>query len=159
MYTALVCLVLFDARGECPPSAYLALIAAALATLTLAVKYFPVILHRPQMIDVFCEDVLSVCAHCVCTSMVPSEQNLQYACALHSALHLLEHRFLGKPRVPATLAHTMAGLLLAAAYAYGPRTLELRPFIVAVAYPNLVELLARALAHVHRMSVLWLVDF
>lgn len=159
MYTALVCLVLFDARGsECPSVLWLLTIAGALAALTLGVKYFPVILHRPQLIDAFCEDVLAVCAHCVCTSLVPP-QSLQYACALHSALFLLEHRFLGKPRVPTTLAHTTAGLLLAAAYLCGPRTLELRPFILAVAYPHLVELLSKALAHVHKLSVLWLVDF
>lgn len=155
MYTALVCLVLFDSKGD---AVYLdtmvPAIASALAVLMLVVRYVPVIFHRPQMVDCFCEDVLAITAHAACLSLIQNTE-LRYACALHSACYIMQHRFLDKHSV---LVHTVTGALLLAAYVYCPRISEIKPFIVGVASPHVVELFAKSMAHVHRQLVVWLTE-
>ena len=155
MYTAVVCLVLFDARGD---ARYLdplmPIIAAALAAVMLAVRYVPTIFHRPQMVDSFCEDLLAITAHAACVSVIQNTE-LQYACALHSACFIMQHRFLDRQPV---LVHTVTGALLLAAYLYCPRIPDIKPFIIAVASPHVVELVAKFMKYAHRLSVVWMTE-
>ena len=158
MYTALVCFALFDARGTIELVApYQIAATALLATVLLGLRYVPSVIHRPQLVDAMCEDLLCVAAHGICALLV-LDPILRYACVLHSTCHLLQYRFMGKPRIPGTLVHTAAILWLAVAYAYGPRISDVKPFIVAVAYPNVMDLFARALTHAHRLAVLWVME-
>ena len=155
MYTAIVCLVLFDARGDAQYlNAPIPIIAAALAVVMLAVRYMPTIFHRPQMVDCLCEDLLAITAHAACVSVVRNKE-LQYACALHSACYIMQHRFLDKQPV---LVHTATGALLLASYLYCPRISDIKPFIIAVASPHIVELFAKCTAHIHGLSVSWLTE-
>jgi len=155
MYTAIVCLVLFDARGD---DAYLntvmPAVAAVLAVVMLAVRYVPMIFHRPQLVDCLCEDLLAITAHAACLSVVPNTE-LQYACALHSACYIMQHRFLDKQPV---LVHTVTGALLIAAFLYCPHISNIKFFIIAVASPHTVELFAKSMAYVHRLLVACLTD-
>jgi hypothetical protein len=158
MYTAVVCLVLFDARGDdALLSTAVPIVAAALAVAMLAVRYMPLIFHRPQLVDHFCEDVLAISAHASCLSVLQSAE-LQYACALHSACYIMQHRFLDKQSVPAALVHTVTGALLLAAYLHCPRISDIKSFITAVASPHLVELFAKAMSYLHRLLVVWLTE-
>ena len=151
MYLGLVCLVLFDARGS-ETDAY-GPVAALLAVLMFLTQYLPRILHRQHLIDALCEDLLHVTTHALCCSVVRPPL-LRYACALHGACFLLQHR------LPATIfVHTVTAACLVLAYIYGPRITELQPFIIAVACPHAVDVLARALVHLHRLLVLWAMDF
>ena len=154
MYAALVCFVFFDARGDSTHLDTVPGIAAALAVIMLAVRYVPTIFHRPQLVDCFCEDVLAITAHAACVSLIQNTE-LRFACALHSACYIMQHRFLDKHSV---FVHTITGALLLAAYVYCPRISEIRPFIVSVASPHVVELFAKSMAHVHRMLVFWLTE-
>lgn len=154
MYAALVCFVFFDARGDSTHLDTMPGIAAALAVIMLAVRYVPTIFHRPQMVDCFCEDVLAITAHAACVSLIQNTE-LRYACALHSACYIMQHRFLDKHSV---FVHTVTGALLLTAYVYCPRISEIRPLIVSVTSPHVVELFAKSMAHVHRMLVFWLTE-
>ena len=156
MYTGLVCLVLFDARGAfAEPSYWVA--AALLAACMLAIKYLPAIFHRPRQIQSFCEDVLHICTHASAIAVLPCANQLRYACALHSTCYILQHRFLKSG--PVLLVHTIAGGLLLTAYAYGPRVSELQTFIAAMVCPHALDLLTGVLTHVQRFSTLFLMEF
>ena len=148
MYMGAVCLVLFDARGS--ETVHYDAAALGLASLLMLVQYVPALLHRPQLVDGLCEDLLHIATHAaaVCTIASPV---LRYACALHSTCFLLQNRL-----KPSVFVHTVTAMWLAAAYMYGPRIVDLRPFITAVAFPHVVDVAARAVVHLHRLIVLWI---
>ena len=89
MYMGAVCLVLFDARGS--ETVHYDAAALGLASLLMLVQYVPALLHRPQLVDGLCEDLLHIATHAaaVCTIASPV---LRYACALHSTCFLLQNR-------------------------------------------------------------------
>ena len=155
MYTGLVCLVLFDARGTLTEPYWAAVLL--LTASMLAIKYLPTIFHRPRQIQVFCEDVLHISTHAAVIATLPRTNQLRYACALHSTCHILQHRFLKSG--PILLVHTVTGLWLLAAYIYGPRVSELQTFIAAMVCPHALELLTGVLTHVQRFSELFLMEF
>jgi hypothetical protein len=155
MYTGLVCLVLFDARGALTEPYWAAVLL--LTACMLAIKYLPSIFHRPRQIQVFCEDVLHISTHAAVIATLPRTNQLQYACALHSTCHILQHRFLKSG--PTLLVHTVTGLWLLAAYIYGPRVSELQTFIAAMVCPHALELLTGVLTHVQRFCELFLMEF
>ena len=147
MYSGIACFVLFDARGgdEILP---IHLISAAIfsAIVMLAVKYIPVIFHRPQLlVDSFCNDVLAIGAHAMAAALI-QDPILRHGCALHSACFCLQGRFKN---------HAVVGcFLLLGAYFYGPRITDVRRFALSVSFPHVVELLARVLEIGHRLLVL-----
>ena len=148
MYAALVCFVLFDARGN--DTATLAPAAVLMALCSLAMEYIPRAIHRPHAtVQSLCDDILAMAAFAACVVIVPGEL-LQYACTLHSVCHFLHWRFRGVG------THVGLCLLLIFAYFNGPRMSELKDFIVAMSFPVMVEFLATALQGLHRILVLWL---
>lgn len=155
MYTGIVCLVLFDARGSAviEELCYYAVVVLALGL--LAMKYMPGIFHRPTQIERLCEDLLHISTHASCVSALPAAQNLRYACALHCVCFLLQHRFL---KGGLTVVHTLAAVWLVCAYLYGPRVSELKPFILAVACPHVLDTASRALVHFKKCMVLYFMD-
>lgn len=155
MYTGIVCLVLFDARGALTEPYWIAV--AALAVCMLSIKYLPGIFHRPRQIQIFCEDVLHLSTHASVIAVLPCANQLRYACALHSTCFVLQHRFLKSG--PALLVHTITGLWLMAAYVYGPRVSELQTFIAAMVCPHALDLLTNVLTHVQRFTELFLMEF
>ena len=155
MYTGLVCLVLFDARGSVDIADYSLPLASVLGILLLIVKYIPGILHRPHKVDNLCEDLLHMSTHASCVYVLPSAQNLQYACALHSICFLMQHRFL-KPS--AVIVHTVTVLWLVYAYRDGPRVSELKTFILAVACPHILDIVSHTLVQTKKFTVLYLTD-
>ena len=154
MYTALVCFALFDAQQGAVGliTAQQPLATALLAAFLLGLRYLPAVFHRPQLVDAFCEDLLCLTAHSVC--LVVPDPTMRYACALHSTCHLLQTQF--RPHTPSVLIHTVGAVWLLLAYAYGPRVSDLKPFLLAVSYPSVAGVLAKALTHTHRLAVLWL---
>ena len=148
MFTIIVCLVLFDARGAILDDVDPSILLVAAAVL-LAVKYIPAAIHRPRMVEAVCDDALAIAAHAACVLVVRRDQILQYACALHSICYLVQHRFNSLP------ALTAVALLLLAAHVYGPRISELKPFLIAMAFPTLAEGLATTLAYARRIAVVW----
>ncbi len=127
----------------------------AFGLLMLGMKYLPGIFHRPTHIDRLCEDILHISTHASCISALPSTHNLRYACTLHCICFLLQHRFLkgGSPMV-----HTLTAAWLLCAYFYGPRVSEIRPFIMAVACPHVLDTASRALVHLKKCIVLYLME-
>ena len=155
MYTVFVSFVLFDARGDIMHiHPFLIPIAAvSMAIIMPAIKYLPIVFHRPQMIESLCDDVLAIVTHAACM-LVIHDPSLQYACALHSACYLMRHRFLGN--IHLTPSHMAMALVLLAAYIYGPRISELKPFLTAMAFPSLAEALANILEYMRKLLVVWI---
>jgi hypothetical protein len=148
MYAALVCFVLFDARGN--ETATLAPAAVLMALCSLAIEYIPRAIHRPQAtVQALCDDILAMAVFVACIVIVQGEL-LQYACTLHSVCHFLNWRFRGVG------THAALCLLLMFAYFNGPRITESKDFIVAMLFPVVSEFLAKALQGLHRVLVLWL---
>lgn len=157
MYTGLVCLVLFDARGDKAPELY-GHVVLLLAMILLALKHLPAILHRPHRIESFCEDLLHISSHASCVAMLPQGQtNLRYACCLHSACFLLQHRFIKGGK--SIFLHTSAFICLACAYAHGPRVSELKTFIAAVVCPHILDAIASLVTHVHKFITMCLIEW
>jgi hypothetical protein len=155
MYIGLVCLVLFDARGTEIADEYW-VITAALMLFLLGIKHVPAIFHRPQQVDILCEDLLHLSVHASFIAGLPSGHgHLRYACALHGVFFLLQRRIL--PSSPAT--HSVILIWLLYAYAYGPRVTELKTFIAAVASPHTLDLAASVVVHLHRLATLCLVEW
>jgi hypothetical protein len=154
MYTGIVCLVLFDARGALTEPYWTAV--AVLAACMLAIKYLPAILHRPRQIQTFCEDVLHISTHASVVAVLPHANHLRYACALHSTCFILQHRFLKSG--PPLLVHTVTALWLVAAYAYGPRVSELQTFIAAMVCPHALDVLTSVLTQVQKLTELFLME-
>lgn len=154
MYTGIVCLVLFDARGALTEPYWTA--AITLAICMLIIKYIPAILHRPRQIQTFCEDLLHISTHASVLAILPHANHLQYACALHSTCFILQHRFLKSG--PMLLVHTITALWLIVAYAYGPRVSELQTFIAAMVCPHALDLLAGVLIQVQKLTELFLME-
>ena len=156
MYMGLVCVILFDARGDKAPDMY-GPATLAIAALILAMKHMPAILHRPHRIDSFCEDLLHISSHASCVAMLPPGHNhLRYACTLHSAYFLLQHRFLKGTR--SVFLHTVALVWLACAYVYGPRVSELKIFIAAVVCPHVLDAAASLVTQIHRFLTVFLIE-
>ena len=161
-YTGIACLVLFDARGSIEqacaawgPSVYI-YFTVCLSTLLLSLKYLPAILHRPQqLVDALCNDLLCITAHAAAIATVV-EPCLRHGCALHSACFIVQQRFIGKMPLFANtgIAHTSLILTLLAAYVYGPRISEVKPFMLSAVCPHALELLAQLFAHLHRLAVM-----
>ena len=147
MYMGLVCLVLFDARGKSQPEIY-DIAALSLALGMLLAQYVPT--YRPQLVDSFCEDMVHIVTHAASVYAIRTPI-LHYACALHCTCFLLQSRL-----KPSVFVHTITALWLAAAYVYGPRITDLRPFITAVAFPHVVDVAARTVVHLHKLIVLWI---
>ena len=160
MYTGIVCLVLFDARGnkagiESDPW-YLAAITA-FTLLLLGLKHIPNILHRSRQVDTLCEDLLHISIHASCVAaMPPGHGHLRYACALHCVLYVLQHRILP---IASPMVHTAAIAWLICAYVYGPRVTELQTFIVAVACPHMLDIVAHMTVQAHRLATLFLIEW
>lgn len=154
MYTGLVCLVLFDARGKEEGSieAY-GPAAAVLALAVLIAQYMPSQPRRPRLVDKFCEDLLHIAAHMAAAYMIRAHVLNYYACALHSTCFLLQTRL-----KPSVFVHTITAMWLAAAFFYGPRISDLQIFITAVAFPHVVDIVACAVTHLHQLGVLWLME-
>ena len=159
MYVAFACFVLFDARGD---SAWLddnsirtyTLIAAFFSISMLIFAYVPRVIHRPQLVDTLCTDVLAIVAHGVGVGVVGAHDRiLMHGCALHCACFILEKRFLLSKRTPPMLTHTVAFMLLAVSYTYGPRITDIRNFVLACVYPHGLEMLAYVLGQVHAVAV------
>ena len=158
MYTGLVCLILFDARGGEPDSAfYHASIALCLSLSLLSLAYIPRIFHRPALVESFCADVLSIVTHAACIGVL-SDPLLRHACALHSTCLIVQTRFMGaKSTIQPVLLHTVLVLLLLSSYVYGPRITEIRQFVIGAVFPHALELCAKLLANVHGVLVtFWL---
>lgn len=151
MYPGIVCLILFDARGNESAYEHYDAIALALAVVLIGLKHVP--LHRPHMLEEACEDLIHVATHACCIHLL-REPLLHYACALHSTLHLLQERFT-KPQI---LVHSIGVVWLLAAYLCGPRVSEVRTFIGAMVGPYLFDILGHGLVQMCRMAVLWLHD-
>ena len=143
----IVCLVLFDARGS--HTAQYDGAALCLALAMLLAQYAPA-LHRPQLVEGLCEDLLHIATHAAAACAITTPV-LRYACALHCTCFLLQHRLR-----PSVFVHTVTAMWLAAAWAYGPRITDLRPFIIAVAFPHVVDVVARAVVHLQKLIVLWI---
>jgi hypothetical protein len=155
MYTGIVCLVLFDARGTLTEPYWISVFVLALCM--LAIKYLPTIFHRPRQIQAFCEDVLHISTHASVIALLPCANQLRYACALHSTCYILQHRF--QKSGLTLLVHTVAGSWLLAAYVYGPRVSELQTFIAAMVCPHALDLLTGILTHIQRFTELFLMEF
>jgi hypothetical protein len=156
MYTGIVCLVLFDARGNMTDQ--YEILAIALIILMMGMKYIPNIFHRPNRVELFCEDLLHISTHASCVAAFPlGHNNLRYACALHCTCFILQQRFLkhGNP----VLVHTITFAWLICAYVYGPRVSELKTFIAAVACPHILDAIATLVVQIHKFAVLWLMEF
>jgi hypothetical protein len=154
MYTGIVCLVLFDARGTLTEPYWAA--ALLLAACMLGIKYIPALLHRPRQVSAFCEDVLHISTHASVVAVLPCANHLRYACALHCTCYVMQHRFLKCG--PVLLMHTITSIWLVAAYAYGPRISELQTFIVAVVCPHALDTLAGVLTHIQKFTELYLME-
>ena len=150
MYAVFLCFVLFNAHGDLTEPYYPA--AACLALLLLCIKYVPQILFRQQLTEPLCEDLLHLAAHALPVACAHPPL-LRYACALSSTCFLLQHRLR-----PSVFVHTLAALWLLVAHEYGPRVAELQPFIIAVAAPHAMDVVAQGLVHTHRLMVLWATD-
>ena len=152
--TSVVCFVLLESLGEMHTIApYYPWVLAVLALAALSARYIPDIFHRPHTaIDSLCKDMLCLTAHCACACLVHSP-TLRYACALHSACYLLQFRFAASFMI----LYIAMALCLVGAYMHGPRLLEVRDFIAAIAFPSAVELVAALMGHIHRLVVLWMV--
>jgi hypothetical protein len=158
MYTGLACLVLFDARGEVPESAWIYVaVVLCVSVFILSLAYLPHAFHRPALVDTFCADVLSITVHTACIGVL-SDPLLRHACALHSVCFCIQTRFLStKNAIQPVLLHTMLVLLLAAAYVYGPRITEIKQFMIGAVCPHVLELGAHLLASLHGVLVtFWL---
>jgi hypothetical protein len=154
MYTGIVCLVLFDARGTLTEPYWIGVCALALCM--LIVKFIPSILHRPRQVQSFCEDVLHISTHASVISVLPQANSLQYACALHSTCFILQHRFVKAG--PTLLVHSITALWLIAAYVYGPRVSDLQTFISAMVCPHALDILATVLTQVQKYTEMFLMD-
>lgn len=155
MYTGILCLILFDARGNVQ-SGYENL-ALTIVTITLMIKYIPSIFHRPHRIELFCEDLIHLTVHASCIALLPPD-HLRYACALHSLCFVLQHRFLTHGAANTLLIHTIMCVSLGYAYIHGTRVSELKTFIAAVACPHVLDALSIMVVHVHKFAVMFLMD-
>ena len=166
MYTAFACFVLFDARGtgdwlhDTSNVHTYTIMAILLSSSLLALAYIPRVVYRPQLVDALCADVLAIAAHGVGVWIIGGhDRALMHGCALQCACYILEKRFLAKqPIVPPALTHTVAFMLLAASYVYGPRITDIRKFVLASTYPHLLELAACFLGHMHKVVVAIMMD-
>ena len=154
MYTGIVCLVLFDARGRLTEPYGMAV--CILAVIMLGIKHTPTVFHRQRQVDAFCEDLLYIYTHVLMIASIPDTNHLRYACGLQCTCFVLQHRFLKKG--PAILVHTITALWLIAAYVYGPRVSELRTFIAAVVCPHALDLLAGVLIQVQKFTTLYIME-
>lgn len=164
MYTGLVCLTLFDARGtgeEGIWNGYYWAATAALMLLLLGLKHTPAIFHRPRQVDVLCEDLLHLSVHASCVAALPpGHGHLRYACALHCTFFLLQGRILLPSATTSMMtAHSVMLMWLLYAHAYGPRVTEIQTFIAAVASPHTLDLAASVVVHLHRLTTLCLMEW
>jgi hypothetical protein len=160
MYTGLVCLVLFDARGDgTVESAMLyGMVTLCLSVFILSMAYVPHIFNRPALVDSLCADILSVTAHTACIGML-SDPLLRHACALNSVCFCIQNRFIRakKSAVQPVLLHTILILLLLFSYVHGPRITEVKHFVIGAACPHILEFGAKILTSLHSISVtFWL---
>ena len=166
MYTAFACFVLFDARGtgvwleDTGNIQTYTIMAILLSSALLTLAYVPRVVYRPQLVDALCADVLAIAAHGVGVWILGGhDHSLMHGCALQCACYILEKRFLTKqPVVPSALTHTVAFMLLAASYVYGPRITDIRKFVLASTYPHLLEMAAWGLGQVHAVVVAIMLD-
>jgi hypothetical protein len=163
MYTGLVCLILFDARGTGEGGVwdgYYWAATAALLLLLLGLKHVPAIFHRPRQVDSLCEDLLHLSVHASCVAALPpGHGHLRYACALHGTFFLLQGRILLPSAATSLTAHAVMLMWLLYAHAYGPRVTEIQTFIGAVASPHTLDLVARAVVQLHRLATLCLMEW
>ena len=167
MYVAFACFVLFDARGR---GEWLnddhnirtyTFVATIGAVALLALAYIPRVVYRPHLVDALCTDILAIVAHGVGAGLVGTHDRiLMHGCALHCACFILERRFLVSKQatVPPVLIHTVAFMLLAASYVYGPRITDIKSFVLASMYPHALEMLAYVLGQVHTVAVAMILD-
>ena len=155
MYTGLVCLVLFDARGDGSVESvmFYGVFSTCLALVILAMTYIPYIFNRPVLVDSLCADLLSMTVHMACISML-SDPYLRHACALNSLCFCIQNRFIGvKSTVQPILLHSILVSVLLFSYVYGPRITEVRHFVIGAACPHVLELGANVLVCLHGISV------
>ena len=162
MYTGLVCLVLFDARGDGTVVLESAMVYGAvslcLSIFVLSVAYIPCIFNRPALVDSLCADMLSATVHTACIGML-TDPLLRHACALNSVCFCIQNRFIRSKSaaVQPILLHTILTLLLLLSYAYGPRITDVKHFVIGAACPHVLEFGANILTCLHGISVtFWL---
>ena len=152
MYIAAACLVLFDARGTLPNMGTVFWVTAAIQLALLTINYFPHILHRPQLVDALCADLIAFSTNAAGICLLHKHPNLQYACVLHTVCFLVHHKYLGRCSTSsAVLLHTVMVLILVAAYFQGPRVYDL----VSAVWPHVLEAVVAALLMMHTVAVMY----
>ena len=161
MYIGAACLVLFDARGGLVPpsmgSVFLGVVCIQLVL--LAMSYVPIIFHRPREVDNLCADVLTFATHVAGISMCFKEPVLQFACVLHTLCFCIERRYLNRGGVSQVwFIHTLMGMILIGAHAYGPRVTDLYQFVIGAACPHVMEIAAALVIRTHKVAVAYIAD-
>lgn len=160
MYTGLVCLVLFDARGSGTVESAMVygILTMCLSFVVLSIAYIPHIFNRPALVDSFCGDVLSIAVHAACISML-SDPLLRHACALNSVCYCIQSRFIGvKSTVNPILLHTMLTIILLLSYIHGPRITDVQQFVIGAVCPHILEFTANILSGLHAVAVTFCSD-
>ena len=156
MYIAAACLVLFDARGTLQDMGTVFWVTAAIQLALLTINYFPHILHRPQLVDALCADLIAFATNAAGICLLHKHPNLQYACVLHTVCFLVHHKYLGRCSTSsAVLLHTVMVLILVAAYFQGPRVYDLQQFVVSAVWPHVLEAVVAALLMMHTVAVMY----
>ena len=159
MYTAVACVVLFDARGTPVPMSSVMSLVCAIQSVLLAICYVPSVYYRPQEVDALCSDLLVFAAHIVGIVLVIRDPTLQFACALHSLCYNIEKRYLDRGSSSYIMfIHTLVAMLLLAAYVYGPRITDLFQFMLSAVWPHVMEVAAVVLIRTHKLAVAYVTD-
>jgi hypothetical protein len=160
MYTGAACLVLFDARGGPVEMPYVCVLALIIQTLLIGISYMPAVFYRPRLVDALCADVLTFATHVAGIAICIREPVLQFACVLHTLCFCMEKRYLGQGSGPSytMFIHTLMGMLLIAAYFYGPRVTDLYPFVIGAAWPHVMEMVAAIVIRTHKLAVTYITD-
>ena len=154
MFIPFACLVLFDARGVLPDMKTVFLIAACMQIILLLMVYCPQIIHRPQLVDALCADLIMFAVSSILLIQLHRYSDLQYACVVHTICFQVQTKYL--PRLSASsyvFVHTLMVFLLLTAYIYGPRVTDLQTFVASAVWPHLLENVVQVLVVVHKITV------
>ena len=154
MFIPLACLVLFDARGLLPDMNTVFLIATCMQLVLLTMVYFPQIIHRPQLVDALCADLIMFATNGAGLCLLFRYREMQYACVLHTVCFLVQTKYLHRLSASSSwFVCTLMIIMLLIAYFHGSRVTDIQMFVFSAVWPHLLETVARVLMVAHKVVV------
>jgi hypothetical protein len=155
MLNTIACIVLFLSMGKTPTPDVLFFYVVIL--MDLFITYFPSLIHKPQLVDVACRDIIIIFTHVVCLFAVQAHKQFYYACCVHTLCFLVQN-LIDRDKKHKMLLTLSTLSCLTYLFFYSESIQSIHVFVFSALWPHAIHMLGYTLWRLHDMFVCYVKD-